>query len=136
MPFLNDRKVEFIFELFKGNPFLRGNEAAVESIFTNLLNNSLFWLESANINERKIIIRTQESNNSLTIQVFDNGPGIEGVNKDDIWLPGVTTRSNGTGLGLTILHDAVKDLSGNVDVVEHGELGGAEFIIELPIIGV
>ena len=71
----------------------------------------------------------------MTIRVIDNGPGIEGIGKNDIWLPGQTTRPNGTGLGLTIVHDTVKDLAGDVDIIEHGEMGGAEFIIKLPIIG-
>ena len=52
-----------------------------------------------------------------------------------VWLPGVTTRPNGTGLGLTIVRDAVLDLGGSVDAVEQGELGGAEILIELPILG-
>ncbi len=51
-------------------------------------------------------------------------------------LPGQTTRPNGTGLGLTIIKDAVVDLGWNVQAVEQGELGGAEFIVELPILGV
>ncbi|GAG05310.1 unnamed protein product, partial [marine sediment metagenome] len=45
------------------------------------------------------------------------------------------TRPNGTGLGLTIVRDTVTDLGGTVDALEKGELGGAEFIIELPILG-
>jgi C4-dicarboxylate-specific signal transduction histidine kinase len=39
-------------------------------------------------------------------------------------------------LGLTIVRDAVTDLGGRVDAIEKGELGGAEIIIELPILGV
>ena len=69
------------------------------------------------------------------LRVLDNGPGIVGISKDDIWLPGETTRKNGTGLGLTIVRDTVSDLSGRVDAVERGEIGGAEIIVELPIIG-
>ena len=71
---------------------------------------------------------------SLTIE--DNGPGIEGITKAAIWLPGRTTRKNGTGLGLTIVRDAVKDLGGAVDAVEKGKFGGARITVELPILGV
>jgi C4-dicarboxylate-specific signal transduction histidine kinase len=71
----------------------------------------------------------------FTLRVLDNGPGITGIKKSDIWLPGETTRRNGTGLGLAIVKDTVADLGGDVDAVEHSELGGAEIIIKLPILG-
>ena len=135
-PFLKDRGVKVHLELSNKKPYLRGTDAAIESIITNLLNNSLTWFEGTSRRKREIIIRTEIEGDTLILRVMDNGPGIEGINKKDIWLPGQTTRPNGTGLGLTIVHDTVKDLAGEVDVIEKCEIGGAEFIIELPIIGV
>jgi hypothetical protein len=134
-PFLDDRKVNVDSDFAAGDPYLRGSEAAIESILTNILNNSLAWFEEAKVNERKMIIRTQVQDHLLTLRVLDNGPGIIGISKHDIWLPGETRRANGTGLGLTIVRDAVKDLGGSVDAVEHNEFGGAEIIINLPILG-
>jgi len=135
-PFLKDRGVKVHLELSNKKPYLRGTDAAIESIITNLLNNSLTWFEGTSRKKREIIIRTEIEEDTLILRVMDNGPGIEGINKKDIWLPGQTTRPNGTGLGLTIVHDTVKDLAGEVDVIEKGEIDGAEFIIELPIIGI
>lgn len=135
-PFLKDRGVKVHIELSNKKPYLRGTDAAIESIVTNLLNNSLTWFEGTSRRKREIIIRTEIEGDTLILRVMDNGPGIEGINKKDIWLPGQTTRPNGTGLGLTIVHDTVKDLAGEVDVIEKCEIGGAEFIIELPVIGV
>ena len=43
--------------------------------------------------------------------------------------------TSGTGLGLTIVRDAVRDLDGDVDAREHGDLGGAEIIVQVPILG-
>ena len=71
----------------------------------------------------------------LELRILDNGPGIQNISTTEIWLPGETTRKNGTGLGLTIVKDAVIDLGGEVDAIGKGELGGAEIIIRLPIIG-
>lgn len=135
-PFLERSKVIVIKDLAKGNPFLRGSEAAFESIITNLLDNSIVWLESVQSTERKVLIHTQIEDKKLVLRFLDNGPGIVGISTKDIWLPGQTTRPNGTGLGLTIVRDAVKDLGGDVDALEHGGLGGAEFILEVPILGV
>jgi signal transduction histidine kinase len=134
-PFLEGRDVRIETRLASGNPFLRGSEAAIESIITNLLNNSLAALEGVTIKDRMIRVVTRIESSVLIIHVLDNGPGIEGINKKDIWLPGYTTRKNGTGLGLTIVRDSVIDLGGKVDAIEHGELGGAEVVIELPLLG-
>jgi len=135
-PFLDRDKVTIIKDLAQGDPFLRGSEAALESIITNLLDNSIVWLGKVQSGERKVIIRTQIEDKNLVLRFMDNGPGVVGISTKDIWLPGETTRPNGTGLGLTIVRDAVKDLGGDVNAVEHGELGGAEFIIRVPILGV
>ena len=134
-PFLKGRDVTVQTDFYAGNPYLRGSDAAIESIFTNLLNNSLAAFESGGTRDRVISISTSISQDRWTLTVHDSGLGILGIRKTDIWLPGRTTRKNGTGLGLTIVRDAVKDLGGEVDAIERGELGGAVIIVELPILG-
>ena len=133
-PFTSGRDVKVVVKMCPGGPYLKASEAAIESIVTNLLNNSLAAFEDSNARERKIEVRTEIQDGVFRLRLLDNGPGILGISKDDIWLPGETTRKNGTGLGLTIVRDTVLDLSGKVDAVEHGELGGAEIVVELPII--
>lgn len=135
-PFLEGRGVSIDLHLCEGSPYLRGSEAAIESIITNILNNSLSAFESAGTMDRCIRITTTVEANIWRFIVLDNGPGIEGISKHDIWLPGQTSRKNGTGLGLTIVRDVVKDLNGDVDAIEHSDLGGAGIIIALPILGV
>jgi signal transduction histidine kinase len=134
-PFTEERRITVMSELSAGQPYLRGSDAAVESIITNLINNSIFWLERSTADQLQIIIRTKVEGESFTLKILDNGPGIQGIDKNDIWLPGKTTRPNGTGLGLTIVRDTVDDLGGEVSVVEKGELGGAEIEIRLPLLG-
>ena len=133
-PFIQGREVTIQMDIGDGNPYLRGSEAAVESIITNLLNNSLAAFEDAGTQNRVVKLSTSVSNGKWKLIVEDSGPGIRDITKAEIWLPGRTTRRNGTGLGLTIVRDAVKDLGGDVDVLENGELGGAVIIVELPIL--
>ncbi|MDE2645996.1 MAG: HAMP domain-containing sensor histidine kinase, partial [Bacteroidota bacterium] len=134
-PFFHGADVKVIKRLAPGSPFLRGQHAAVESIVTNLLNNSIAAFEDAGTRGRIIEISTKIVENNWCLSVSDSGPGITGIRKSDIWLPGQTTRKHGTGLGLTIVHDAVHDLGGSVDADEHGPHGGAVITINLPIIG-
>jgi signal transduction histidine kinase len=134
-PFLTGRSIDVQLDLLDGNPYLRGTEASIESIITNLLNNSIVAFENAKTQDRKIRIRTTLEQEILTISVVDNGPGIQGIELREIWLPGQTTNPNGTGLGLTIVRDAVSDLGGKVNAQSKSDFGGAEIIVELPIIG-
>ncbi len=134
-PFLQDHDTRIDFQLDQGEPYLRSSVAAIESIIANLVNNSIVAFERKSPSERIITIRTAVSDNSVELRVLDNGPGIEGISLKDIWLPGQTTKENGTGLGLTIVRDTVIDMGGSVAAVPKGELGGAEVIVSLPTIG-
>ena len=134
-PFLDGRDVEVRTVLAPGAPYLRGSEAAVESVLVNLLANCLNAFEAQGTLERVIKLSTTTVDGHWILFVEDNGPGIRGIRKGDIWLPGRTTRKNGTGLGLTIVRDAVRDLGGTVDAVENGPLGGAAIRVELPVLG-
>ena len=135
-PFLRGRDVELQLHLADGRPYLRGSEAAVESIVANLLTNCLAAFEAEGTPDRVVRIATVVADQRWRLTVEDNGPGIEGIEKADIWLPGRTTRKNGTGLGLTIVRDAARDMGGNVDALEKAGLGGAAIVVDLPILGV
>ena len=134
-PFFIGRDVEVVKSLASGTPFLRGQHASVESIITNLLNNSVAAFEDAATKRRVIDVSSRISGDRWSLSVSDSGPGITEIRKSDIWLPGRTTRKHGTGLGLTIVRDAVNDLGGEVEALENGPLGGAVITVHLPILG-
>jgi signal transduction histidine kinase len=134
-PFCLERRVDLDVQLApRAQPFLRGTESAVEAIVANLVTNGLYWLEQSHGNQRVLRVRTKIQGPLLELGVLDSGPGLEGIDVDNIWLPGETTKPNGTGLGLAIVYDTVRDLGGSSAVTAHGELGGAEFLITLPLI--
>ena len=134
-PFIEARDAALVLELEGSHPYLRGSIAAVESIVVNLLTNALTALADGASNDRRIEVSTQTDAATLTILVRDNGPGIEDFPTSEIWLPGVTSRDGGSGLGLTIVRDTVVDLGGRASAKAHGPLGGAEFSVELPVLG-
>lgn len=142
-PIFHERRVTVSTLFAQAHPYFRGSEAAVESIVTNLVVNSLRAFEDASPRDRLIEIKTaiddaetgKSNRKRLIIFVADNGPGIKDIKVRDIWLPGESTYPNGTGLGLTIVRDTVADLGGRADAVAKGSLGGAEIIIDLPILG-
>lgn len=134
-PFLDGRDTTIELDLSPEQPYIFASEAAFESILANLLNNSLNAFRQPGTRARNIKIATTVAGTQCSIIVSDSGPGITGVKLNEIWLPGITTSTDGTGLGLTIVRDTVRDLGGHVSAVANGSLGGAEFKINLPILG-
>ena len=131
-PYLAERLVEIRLRLVDGPAHVLASAAAIESILANLLSNSARALEDSPRKDKRIEILSGRSPDTLLLSVRDNGPGIVGIPLADIWLPGETTRPNGTGLGLTIVRDIVADLHGSVEVSPRGKIGGAEFRVEIP----
>jgi signal transduction histidine kinase len=133
-PFLVDAKVSVTVEASAEDAAVYGTTSAVESILANLLINSVNAFVSPRMGpgQRQVVIRVQAPDDQILLSILDSGPGIEGIRLSDVWLPGRTTLPGGTGLGLTIVRDAVLDLGGEVSAIAHGELGGAEFHVVLP----
>ena len=133
-PYLKDARVTVICEMSDEDAQVRGSVAAVEAIVSNLITNSVkaFKRQDAQLTERNLVVRTTVTSRHVLVAVLDSGPGIHRRLVDRIWLPGVTSDENGTGLGLTIVRDTATELGGRTKVVLNSELGGPEFIVELP----
>jgi signal transduction histidine kinase len=66
-----------------------------------------------------------------TVEIADNGAGIDPDNLDRIFNPFFTTSAKGAGLGLAYASQAIKAHGGVISALNRGE-GGALFRIELP----
>ncbi|MBT8219382.1 MAG: tetratricopeptide repeat protein [Bacteroidia bacterium] len=82
----------------------------------------------------KVTISTQRLNNSTTITIQDNGPGIPDSIKDKIFQPFFTTKptGQGTGLGLSLSYDIIKAHGGEIQLQSQAN-EGTTFTITLPI---
>ena len=78
-------------------------------IFTNLIDNSIYWMEEKEVPERKITVTVSTDGDSLLhIDYRDTGPGIDPglISSEVIFEPQFTTKPEGTGLGLAIAGEA------------------------------
>lgn len=66
------------------------------------------------------------------IKISDNGCGMSPQTVSRIFEPYFTTKSNGTGLGMTMVYKIIKEFAGEIQV-ESEEGTGSDFIISLPI---
>ncbi len=86
--------------------------------------------EASNLAKIKVTISIQDKN--LTITVSDNGPGLSNVVKENITEPFYTTKSNGTGLGLSVVKAVVRAHHGHLGFYNQAQ-GGACFVLTVPL---
>lgn len=137
-PVLAFGNIQLNLELAPGTPSCLGSIALIEGILANLFANSVkaFDRSGTPSTDRLISIQTEYGGDSLQVTFSDSGPGIIDIAIEDIWLPGKTTDESdlGTGFGLTIVRDSVKDLGGTVLAKQNGNFGGAEFKVLIPLV--
>ncbi|MCX7966944.1 MAG: HAMP domain-containing histidine kinase [Armatimonadetes bacterium] len=80
-----------------------------------------------------VVVRTKARNQSVRLEVEDDGPGVPIELRERIFDPFVTTKAakGGTGLGLAIVQNIVTAHSGRI-WLEDSNFGGAKFVVELP----
>lgn len=77
----------------------------IQAIFTNLIDNSIYWLKVKEFPERRITIDfSTDGGRLLYVDYKDTGPGIEPeyIENSIIFDPQFSTKPEGTGLGLAI----------------------------------
>lgn len=100
----------------------------LQSVFRNLLNNAIFHNDKE-LPEVSVSATTTEE--TVTVDIADNGPGISDKHKDDIFEEGETgIDSEGTGLGLHLVDTLINRYDGAVRV-EDNEPEGSIFTVEL-----
>ncbi len=80
-------------------------------------------------------VDVRRDGDAYVVDVEDDGPGVADDMKTAIFEPYVTSKADGTGLGLTIVKKIVLDHGGVIAVRASAKLGGACFRIRLPISG-
>ena len=82
--------------------------------------------------EGKLSVIASEAKQSLIIEIFDTGCGIDPKDLPHIFDPFFTKKDHGTGLGLSITYEIIKNHNGKI--FAESTLGkGTNFRIELPL---
>ena len=127
-------KIVLEMDLAPDLPFLRANLQNLEQVVLNLIINALESIGHDN-GQVRIATRFIEKSQSITIDVTDNGRGINPSVADKIFDPFVTDRqaAGGTGLGLSVTYNLVKAHHG--DIYFQTKSGkGTTFTVVLPTV--
>jgi signal transduction histidine kinase len=113
------------------SPIIRGRAGDVNHVFMNILDNAVRAVAGGG----KVTVDAAIDGQAYVVRIADDGPGIEPSVAERIFEPFFTTRpaGEGTGLGLSIAQQVVQQCGGSIRV-GRSRLGGAEFVIELPLV--
>lgn len=105
------------------NPFVLGVEQSLRQVIVNLLRNSV----DVAAGPVKIWISTvRQPNGAMQLQIQDDGPGISSEIISRIFEPFVTSRPEGTGLGLAVVRRILEQHGATISAQNHN---GAMFEI-------
>ena len=129
-PQLKTRAVSIVRTLPDEPVMILGDRLRLEQVIINLLRNALDATKSAANPTIEILLAAGDN---VSIQIRDNGDGIE--NLDELFEPFYTTKQpgDGVGLGLAISSGIVNDLGGRL-TARNAVDGGAIFEVQLPAI--
>ncbi len=114
-------------------PPIKGNPHDLQQVLVNLLLNAIQAMPEGGTVR---VSTASEGDDSVRIDVTDDGVGIPADHLDDIFDPFFTTKEvgKGTGLGLSVSHGIIEHHGGRISVVsEVGE--GTTFSVHLPVAG-
>ncbi|MEI6089171.1 MAG: PAS domain S-box protein [bacterium] len=122
--------INLILQLGTHVPKILGNTYKFEQVIINVLSNAKdAVLEKKAISKEdyqmSVEIKTYKENESIIVEVTDNGIGINEIDINNIILPFYTTKTEGkgTGLGLSICYQIVKEMGGIIDITSKNLLG-------------
>ena len=107
---------------------INGDENQLSQVFLNLLKNAMQALEGRT--DGVISLRVSQTEHIL-IEIADNGIGIPEELQEKVFIPFFTTKSEGTGIGLSLCKQIIRQHQGHLSI-GISQPGKTIFIIELP----
>jgi two-component system sensor histidine kinase HydH len=103
-----------------------------QDMFTEVLQNLIINAFQATNGNGTVEVATLLESNRLAVTVSDSGPGVPEDQREKIFEVFYTTKKGGTGLGLSIAKRITEEHGGSI-VLESSSLGGAQFVVRLPL---
>lgn len=112
---------------------LQCNRAYLISAFCNLVENAIQACEEKGVRPELQFRFGCDTKSMLTIELSDNGPGINDELQAKVLEPFYTTKAHGTGLGLPVVYAVMTGHGGAMDLLNAAS-GGLMVRIQLPLL--
>lgn len=111
-------------------PIIANDQSQLQQVFMNLMNNAIDAIGKDGLVE----VNTRTREDTIEIEIGDDGPGIPKEAEHKVFDPFYTTKKNGkgTGLGLSITYSIIEKMGGRIRF-ESRDPKGTTFFINLPI---
>jgi PAS domain S-box-containing protein len=117
--------------LSEGLVKIHGDRVQLQQVLLNLILNAVEAMDTVEVGVRELLISTEQDQTGILVAVRDSGPGIDPARLDRVFDAFYTTKSGGTGMGLSICRSII-DAHGGKLWVEANEPRGAAFQFTLP----
>lgn len=120
-------------KLSKEERYLLCDEGQLKQVILNICKNAVDAMSEKADAKLNIVTGYNESANEMFIKITDNGKGISKEHLEKIGTPFFTTKGNGTGLGLSVCYNIMKEHRGRIEI--ESKIGtGTTFTVILPCI--
>ncbi len=106
-----------------------GDSPSLQQVLLNLLLNA----RDAMPDGGRIDVRLTTDKSEAVLQVVDEGTGLGGLSEDEAFEPFRTTKEKGSGLGLAVVRQVVKDHGGVMSLRDRDDGSGAVAEVRLPL---
>lgn len=110
-------------------PAIQADPSEIEQIFTNLFLNSIHEMPDGGV--LRVVLDCDDTH--ISARVSDTGKGIPEKNLPNIFDPFFTSKSRGSGLGLSVVLRIVKTYKGKIEVEQTSDKG-TTFRVMLPLV--
>jgi signal transduction histidine kinase len=127
---MSTRQVEATIDVSPTPCVINGDPVLLQQVFVNLVVNAVDAMAGIPPARRLVSISSDVRATDVDVTVRDSGPGLPADRLDNLFMPFVTTKPRGLGIGLTIVQTIVDAHGGVVAARNHPE-GGAIFTVTL-----
>jgi C4-dicarboxylate-specific signal transduction histidine kinase len=124
------RQVEARIDLSGREGLIDGDPVLLQQVFVNLIVNAIDVMSEIPPARRRVTISSQVRAADVDVTVRDSGPGVPAHMIGTLFMPFVTTKAQGVGIGLTIVKSIIDAHGGTIVARNHPE-GGAAFTVTL-----
>lgn len=125
-------RLKVTMELQKGLPPALIDRIQIQQVFVNLVRNAIEAMENSARRELTVHLEIDGEAKNLVISVADSGSGLAPEVADKLFMPFVTTKSQGMGIGLSICRTIIEAHGGKM-AAQANPGGGTIFKFTLPI---
>ncbi|OAN66564.1 PAS domain-containing sensor histidine kinase [Sphingomonas sp. TDK1] len=116
-------------------PDICGDRIQLQQVLANLMVNAIQAMDSAPRRDRRITMALRASDDLVSVEVADTGPGLSAAFHAEPFQTFRTTKPDGLGIGLTICRSIAEAHGGRLEVRDRVPGPGAAFTLVLPAAG-